>query len=110
MAAEIAKLTSKQALKSFSRLGGTARRVRHGVLVRIPCTSRDGRACVVTIQIDDHRSQPLKAALRDWAARLRVSPGDLVRVLDEWTPAQMADHLAQFTAEELRPPAHRHGR
>ena len=99
--------STRRLLSAVARLtGDPGRSVRHGSLFRIEVESSDGQRCAVTVQVNDHRDQPSKAALNDLAARLRIDRKELDSVLDSWGNAKLSEHLSKFTAEELKPPAH----
>jgi hypothetical protein len=78
-------------------------------MFRIEVTSSDGRACAVTLQVSDHRSDPSSRTLNDIADRLRIPRAEIVDVLTDWTADDLRRHLESLTAEELRSPAFRRG-
>lgn len=101
-------IDTKQLLAAVARLAGpSVRRARHGLLFRVTVTSRDGTPCAVTLQLSDHRPQPSQAIFNDLADRLRIGREEILDALENWTADDLDHHLSQFTAEELRPPAHR---
>lgn len=99
--------STRRLLSAIARLtGDPGRNARHGSLFRIEVESSDGQQSAVTVQVNDHRDRPSKAALNDIAARFRLDRENLDEVLDSWSKDQLAEHLGQFTAKELKPPAH----
>jgi hypothetical protein len=86
--------------------GDPGRSVRHGSLFRIEVESSDGKPCAVTVQVNDHREQPSKAALNDIADRLRIDRKEIEKALDGWGEAELREHLSRFSADDLRQPAH----
>jgi hypothetical protein len=102
-----AAASTRRLLSAVARLtGDPGRSVRHGSLFRIEVESSDGKTCAVTVQVNDHRERPSKAALNDIADRLRVERKEIASVLDKWGEAELREHLGKLTAEELRQPAH----
>lgn len=99
--------STRQLLRAVARLtGDPGRDVRHGVLFRIEVKSSDSKRCAITVQVNDHRSRPSKASLNDVADRFRVSRKEIGTILDSWNDKDLRRHLASFSAEELKPPAH----
>jgi hypothetical protein len=99
--------STRRLLSAVARLtGDPGRSVRHGALFRVEVKSSDEQQCAVTLQVNDHRDRPSKAALNDIAARLRVDRKELDTVLDSWSKDDLVKHLRTFTAEQLKPPAH----
>lgn len=76
-------------------------------MFRVSVDSSDGKTCAVTLQLSDHRPTASAAILNDIADRLRVSRDDIEDVLTNWSAEDLRRHLEQFTADQLRPPAHR---
>lgn len=55
--------------------------------------------CSVNIRINPKKVYP--TTLKQLALELRVEPGDLDEVLDDWSHAQIVTHLSQFPANVL---------
>ena len=63
-------------------------------MFRIEVTSSDGRACAVTLQVSDHRSDPSSRTLNDIADRLRIPRAEIVDVLLEpFVSRELADEF-----------------
>jgi hypothetical protein len=103
---------TRQLLRAVARLtSDPGRNVRHGVLFRIEVESKDGHRCAVTLQVNDHRDRPSKAALNDLADRFRLAREQIAEVLESWSHNDLREHLSGLSADELKPPAHgRRGR
>jgi hypothetical protein len=71
-------------------------------MFRVVVVSSDGQRVAVTVQVDTHRKVPSAAALNDLADRLRIARNSIDDVLADWTPEQLAEHLASLTKAELR--------
>ena len=102
-----AAASTRQLLSAVARLtGDPGRKVRHGSLFRIEVESSDGVRCAITVQVNDHRDRPSKAALRDIADRLRIDRNEIANALSSWDEKELRKHLTAFTAEQLKPPVH----
>jgi hypothetical protein len=102
-----AAASTRQLLSAVARLtGDPGRKVRHGSLFRIEADSSDGKRCAITVQVNDHRDRPSKAALRDIADRLRIDRSDIADALESWDAEDLRKHLGKFTAAQLKPPVH----
>ena len=71
-------------------------------MFRVVVISSDGQQVAVTVQVDTHRKVPSVAALTDLADRIRVPRENIDDVLNDWTPEQLAAHLASLTKADLR--------
>jgi hypothetical protein len=94
--------SSKQLRAAVARLIGESRKATHGELFRVEVTSSDGQRHAVTVQVDTHPKVPSAAAMNDLADRLRIARDSIDDVLTDWTPDQLAAHLASLTKAELR--------
>lgn len=93
-------------IAAATRLAGASpRKVRHGLLFRIPVTAKDDIKTTVTFQIDGHRKWAMPYVLNDIARNLRLERDDLLTALGDWTHEDLVGHLSTFTAAELKPPA-----
>lgn len=105
-----AAASTRRLLSAVARLtGDPGRSVRHGSLFRIEVESKDGKLCAITVQVNDHRERPSKAALKDIATRFRIDPKDIAEALDNWGQAELRQHLSKLSSDELRQPAHGRG-
>lgn len=88
--------------------GDSGRRAKHGRLFRLKVTTSDGKTATVTAQVDDHPGECRPYVLNDIRRRWRIPDGISTQTaLKDWAPAQLKQHLEQFTQEQLRPPSYR---
>jgi hypothetical protein len=66
-------------------------------------TSKDGKRCGVTVQVDDHPGEPRPYVLNQIADSLRIDRRQIGDVLGTWSHEQLQEHLSHFTQQELRP-------
>jgi hypothetical protein len=101
-------IDTNELFRCLERLTGEKpKRRRHNYVFRMVVRSSDGHACTIRLDANKHRREPSAANLNDLADRLRVDRGEILAVLEGWSGDRLREHLARYTAAELKPPSYR---